>query len=534
MKQKFIIATVFLLFFIIPFKVYCQYTWGVYTSMVDSANQELWEEYGGGNGAANIIKNISTDINSNVYIAGTDFMSINFNDITLPSGIFVVKYDSIGNLKWAKSLYGGTNNVNSIVTDSNENCYVLGWFKNYICSGTIELESESSDDIFIIKFNKDGEVIWIKSVLSLDYLARPSDISIDEASNRIYITGYEDSTSTTSNSSELFIAKYNLLNCNLIKKITIAKQIGGGQAHNNAGYGITNDGSFIYITGSLRDSARYTNIYVSKLDTSLNIIWEKQFGDTTGENIGYDITLDDENNIYITGIFGGAVTFNNQTLDPQDWADLFIAKFNNDGNVLWVKSAGSNIPGYKGMDFGYSICFDNNNSIYLSGYVGHNAEFSSSIKTLCEGPFIAKYNKSGEVVYAKSFYTGYDSNYERGTGYVASDKNSNLFFSTNFIISITDTCVVNTNMNSMNIYSKIYPNPNFGILNIEHYSNTDEEHDIKIYDNLGNVVYHEKRNFVYGTNKITINLDFLPTGFYILIIENDNYLISTKKLQIIK
>src|SRR5262245_14468925 len=89
---------------------------------------------GGGGVDGEYVGGIVTDANGNIYIVGYYWSpTITFGTTTLPnsgaSDIFLVKYDVSGNLLWAKRAAGtGQDYATSITTDANGNIYVTGYF----------------------------------------------------------------------------------------------------------------------------------------------------------------------------------------------------------------------------------------------------------------------------------------------------------------------------------------------------------------------------------------------------------------------
>ncbi len=144
--------------------------------------------------------------------------------------------------------------------------------------------------------------------------------------------------------------------------------------YKNIGYVVTSNNSSVFLAGCIKNKDKYSDIYLLKTDTAFNVIWEKQLKGASNENIAYDITYDDENNIYITGFFKDSVFIGNQTIIPREGANIFIAKFSSEGEFIWANSASSGIA-WNEYNAGWSICFDNMNSIYVSGYVEKNALF---------------------------------------------------------------------------------------------------------------------------------------------------------------
>jgi len=96
-------------------------------------------------------------------------------------------------------------------------------------------------------------------------------------------------------------------------------------------------------------------------------VWIKQIGGTSTD-VGTEIVTDSNGNSYVTGSFKGTVTIPTVGSDTQITAvnnstsDIFIVKYDTNGNALWAKSIGSN-----GSDDSYGIALDSNNNVYVSG-----------------------------------------------------------------------------------------------------------------------------------------------------------------------
>jgi hypothetical protein len=68
----------------------------------------------------------------------------------------------------------------------------------------------------------------------------------------------------------------------------------------------------------------------------------------------------------------------------------------------------------------------------------------------------------------------------------------------------------------------IYPNPSNGQVNISYNAKTDGDYQIKIFDMLGQVVFAETHGTGIGLNTITLNLDQLGQGIYLLELSSGN------------
>src|SRR3989338_2819744 len=113
---------------------------------------------------------VSTDASGNVYMTGRfNISTITFGTTTLTNAgdydIFIVKYDAAGNVLWAKSAGGTSSDVGTCVsTDASGNVLMTGSFQSpAITFGTTTLTSVGYGDIFIVKFDATGNILWAKS-----------------------------------------------------------------------------------------------------------------------------------------------------------------------------------------------------------------------------------------------------------------------------------------------------------------------------------------------------------------------------------
>ena len=114
---------------------------------------------------------VAADDLGNSYAVGTYGPSLTFGSSTITSNGFydayLVKYDANGNAIWAKGAGGsGFDNTSSVTTDHAGNIYVTGWFDSpsiTFGSTTLTNVTGTSNDIFIVKYDSNGNVLWAKS-----------------------------------------------------------------------------------------------------------------------------------------------------------------------------------------------------------------------------------------------------------------------------------------------------------------------------------------------------------------------------------
>ncbi len=339
---------------------------------------------------------IETDSNGNIYITGAYSDSLFFDNDTLlcnigPQAFFLYKLDSNGNVLWSKS----THNTQGLVTgkgitiDKNNNVYVIGSFNSITPSfDGITLPLNGYYNLFIVKYNANGTVVWAKTQQS--GITEGHDISNDSKGN-IYCTGYFGSTPVTfgnttlvpSKSYEPFIAKVDSLG-----NFLWAKK-GNNIDNDNEGYHIATDsvGNSYIIGQYFNDTISFDNIiltnngivnddfFIVKYDPNGNVIWAKHEG-SDNYDFANDIDIDKYGAIYVTGSYWTSnITFGTITLNSYGGKNLFIVKYNPLGQVVWAKRS-SGTGGNNNYSNG--ICIDNNMSVYIQGGFSNSSLYFNS------------------------------------------------------------------------------------------------------------------------------------------------------------
>ncbi|KPL13221.1 MAG: hypothetical protein AMS26_15270, partial [Bacteroides sp. SM23_62] len=165
----------------------------VFTAIVDSNGVVLRGMAGVGDGVENIGTGIASDTSGNIFITGNFTGTITFGDVPLESGglgdIFIVKYDGTGNLLWARRAGGGSNiYANDIAVDPAGNCYIIGEFYDSASFDGHVVYSTIADDVFTAKYDTDGNAVWAESCggLSGDW---GTGVAVDSLGN-VFIAGY--------------------------------------------------------------------------------------------------------------------------------------------------------------------------------------------------------------------------------------------------------------------------------------------------------------------------------------------------------
>jgi len=113
---------------------------------------------------------------------------------------FLAKYDTSGNVKWVKNAKGQCTDVGNFVkTDSHGNVYVTGYYESgaiFIDSDTLLYNGVGGDNVFIVKYDSSGQLQWANRGIGngIGY-----SLTIDSSESVYVCGGMEDSTISFNN-----------------------------------------------------------------------------------------------------------------------------------------------------------------------------------------------------------------------------------------------------------------------------------------------------------------------------------------------
>jgi hypothetical protein len=222
--------------------------------------------------------------------------------------IFLIKTDANGNIIWSKT-YGGTYwDWAESVQQTSDGGYI-------VAGGT---ESFGAGGVFLIKTDANGNIIWAKtyggSVAS----------SVQQTSDGGYIVAGE-TYSFGAGSGDIFLIKTDA-NGNIIW----SKTYGGTSSDGAYSVQQTSDGGYIVAGGTTSFGAGYDDIFLIKTDANGNIIWAKTYGGTHND-WAYSVQQTSDGGYIVAGwtnSFGAG------------WVDIFLIKTDANGNIQWAKTYG--------------------------------------------------------------------------------------------------------------------------------------------------------------------------------------------------
>ncbi len=351
----------------------------------NNAGNVIWAKRAGKSGT-DFATNVATDKKGFIYITGQfDSPKIIFGFDTLVNNsntytdIYLVKYDTSGNIRWARR-EGGTKNeyCTSIFVNTRCEMFATGSFSSSTFSiGDSTFINHTNDglktDAHLIKYDTSGNVSWARSSGG-ENDDTGNDIISDSAGNVYYCGAFKSNsitfgsnTLTTHGNVDMFLVKYTASG-----DVVWAQNAGGNNNDNAVALAFDPQGNIV-VVGSfsssyfiIGDTTIITNggydIFCAKFDTIGTLLWAQRFGGTARDD-GSNLSIDKQGNIYCTGyFFSSTITFGAYTLTNTGGADNFITKLNSDGNPLYAEKIGGILD-----DNSYGIAIDDIGKVTITG-----------------------------------------------------------------------------------------------------------------------------------------------------------------------
>ncbi len=236
------------------------------------------------------------------------------------SDVLIVKTDSKGNVEWAKT-YGGPNDDDMAIDvkkDGNE----------YIVAGWTQSFGSGDFDFWVFKIDSNGKVQWEKAYGGAK---KEQAWSVNVVSDGYIVTG--GTTSFGAGLSDVWILKLNKDGSIIWQKTygSSNDDAPGGQYDEFVARSIVDKNGDIVMSTVTESFGIGGDIWVVKIDSSNgNIKWEKSFGNTD-EDTNWALSESSSGGYFIPGSY----------LDPDTGeADLWVIYVNENGGINWQKTYG--------------------------------------------------------------------------------------------------------------------------------------------------------------------------------------------------
>ena len=323
--------------------------------------------------------------------------------------IALVKLAPDGTPVWTRSFgSSGTDQGWCVAADSKGNVWMTGRFQDTVDFGGGLLESTGGDDVFLAKYAPDGSHLFSASFGNSE-LALGASLTTDV--DDVILTGSFQGTIdlgggpvTSEGDHDLFIARFDG-NGNL----SWSRSFGGPGADEPTWVRVDDWGN-VWVTGSFQDtvdlggnlvsSAGSHDIFVLKLDSSGDVVWSASYGGP-GSDVGTALATAADGAIYLTGWHQGETDFGGGELDAEGgWASMLV-KLASDGSHDW--SIG--LDGPDGGMIGYDVRVDPYGNVATTGYFWGSVDLGDGPVTSEGGSaiYLAEYSSSGAMLWSRSY-----------------------------------------------------------------------------------------------------------------------------------
>ena len=273
-------------------------------------------------------------------------------------------------------------------------------------SGSLGGRDRGALDGFIARYNNQGNLQWTRQfgTTSID-----NAYGVDtDASGNIYLLSRTNGALAANNAgigNDVVFSKYDRRGRELF-------QIQFGSPGNDNPFvdPRVDSAGDIVIAGYTNDDLGGTNpdteippsadAWIAKYDDQGNQLWIEQFGTVEGDET-FGLDLDSQDNIYTTGWTRGDLGApNNLSPDGEVTYDVWLAKYDPDGNQQWIEQFGTNT-----FDWSWDVATDVNDDIYITGWTLGSLEGSNAGSY---DVWVAKYDSDGNQLSLDQFGTGGD------------------------------------------------------------------------------------------------------------------------------
>lgn len=313
--------------------------------------------------------------------------------------------------------------VNDMFVDNNDNIYLTGVARynkigDSLNFGNKIVKSLGGEDAFIVKYDRYGNASWAKLIGSAGW-DEGEVIAVDGKDN-CFVAGFFggqinfgnsflspkviSNPSGLPNKMDMFLAKYDPQG----KELWV-KQVSGPGYERPTSLLVDKTGN-LFITGYFYQNANFgattlttsgSSFFLAKYANNGSLLWVKSFGVSAyGSLYPTDLKLDNNDNLIIAGSFEGPQVIGSYNIQSNGYQDVFTAKIDNNGVVQWVKTFGGG--NYENCN---ALAIDRTNNIYIGGMFKQSISIGGfTINSTGNSPdaFFVKLTSTGNVEWMKS------------------------------------------------------------------------------------------------------------------------------------
>lgn len=285
--------------------------------------------------------------------------------------IYLIKTNSYGDTLWTKTFGGNEGDYGNSVQQTSDGGYII--------TGLTWLIRNVDCDVYLIKTNSNGEILWTQTYGGEYY---DQGKSVQQTTDGGYIiTGF--TTSFGNGFEDIYLIKTDD-NGNALWTRTF----GGDDFDLGNAVQQTTDGGYIICGYTKSFGTGQEDVYIIKTDNSGDTLWTRLYGGEYRDK-GWSVqqTIDE----------GYIITGSTELIEPTVWTfhDVLLIKTDNYGDTLWTKTYGGDA-----VDIGYSVQQTIDGGFIISG------ESDSFTNSWDSDVYLIKTDVNGDTLWTKTYGSG--------------------------------------------------------------------------------------------------------------------------------
>lgn len=324
------------------------------------------------------ISGVAITPNGGIYLGGYSSGSLGGTNQG-SSDAWFGSYNSQGNQLWSEQI--GTEDwdgVWDLDTDSEGNLYLVGTTRGNLAASNPGIRF----DVWVSKYDPQGNQLWVQQFEETD-----ASLRIDVAANG---DSFSLSGVDLNDAWSAFVGKYDSSDGTPVWLNEFGTV---GKPDESYGVAVDERGNVFasgWTSGDLGgENAGNYDIWLTKFDDSGNQQWIRQLGSESFE-FSWGIDTDSEGNAYVAGWTSGEIA-----AELNGSYDNLLAKYDSQGNQIWVEQFGSS-----GDDEITNIFVSEDDYVYVAGFTNGNLEGENEG---FYDAFAAKYDSDGNQIWLEQF-----------------------------------------------------------------------------------------------------------------------------------
>jgi len=267
--------------------------------------------------------------------------------------ILAAKISTSGKIIWV-SITGniGMDYADAVAMDSIGSCVTTGVYTDTVTFGTgVSFKSLGSQDVFLTRRAPASGLHQKTLAFGGTYGEYSRGVALSPSGN-IYVTGGFQGTVSINGSTSL--NKYGQSDVFLVgfkPQGMLAMPVSFGGSNHDFGESVAVDSKgYVNVAGSFRGTASFDggttthtakgmDAFVASYRPTGKLRWVKVLS-STGNDTAYDVTVDQADNVYVTGYFTNSMVAPGQTLVTSGSSDIFLVSYAQSGAARWATRRG--------------------------------------------------------------------------------------------------------------------------------------------------------------------------------------------------